>query len=85
MQKHEWRDKTEEGETRLVCASRQAGKWQLRTKLKADTDWTKYPSIPLDELETLRDILLNKYQRNRVPLEHIAEIDALIDAAKQRG
>ncbi len=85
MQKHEWRHTTEEGETRLVCVSRHGGKWQLRAKLKSEPDWTLYSNIPLDELETLRDILEKKYQRSRVPHEHIAEIDALINAAKPKN
>jgi hypothetical protein len=85
MQKHEWRQNTEEGGTRLVCISRHAGKWQLRSRLKSDAEWTKVPSIPLDDLETLREILLKKYQRDRVPHEHILEVDALIEAAKLRG
>ncbi len=85
MEKHEWRDTTEEGETRLVCVSRHAGKWRLRAKLKSESDWTLYSSIPIEELETLRDLLEKKYQRSRVPHEHIAEIDALIAATKSRS
>jgi hypothetical protein len=84
MQKHEWRQNTDEGATRLVSVSRHAGKWQLRSRLKSDAEWTKFPDIPLDDLETLREVLLNKYQRNRVPHEHILEVDALIAAAKLR-
>ena len=85
MQKHEWRQKTDEGVTRLVSVSRHGGKWQLRSRLKSDAEWTKVPDISLDDLETLREILLKKYQRNRVPHEHILEVNALIEAAKLRG
>ena len=85
MQKHEWRQNTEEGVTRLACVSRHAGKWRLRFRLKSDAEWTRVPDIPLDDLEILREILLKKYQRNRVPHEHILEVDALIEAAKLRG
>jgi hypothetical protein len=84
MQKHEWRQNTDEGGTRLVSVSRHAGKWQLRSRLKSDAEWTKVPDIPLDDLETLREVLLKKYQRNRVPHEHILEVDALIESAKLR-
>ncbi len=82
MKKHEWREKTEEGETRLVTAMRHGGKWQLRSRLKTESEWTTFPVIELDDLETLHDIILRKYQRNRVPHSHILEIEALIAAAK---
>ena len=84
MKKHEWRETTAEGATRLVTASRHAGKWQLRSRLKSDTEWTEFPVIPLDDLETLHEIISNKYQRKRVPYDHVLEIDALIAAAKLR-
>jgi hypothetical protein len=84
MKKHEWRENTDEGVIRLVTASRHAGKWQLQSRLKSDAEWTKFPVMPLEDLETLREILWNKYQRGRVPHDHVLEVDALIDAAKAR-
>lgn len=84
MKKHEWREKTEDGETRLVTATRHAGKWQLQSRLKSEDEWTKFPSIALDDLETLLDVIEKKYQRNRVPHEHVREIETLIAAAKPR-
>ncbi len=85
MKKHEWRENTDEGVVRLVSVSRHAGKWQVRFRLKPDAEWTNLPEIPLDDLETLREVLWNKYQRNRVPHDHVLEVDALIEAAKLRG
>ena len=85
MKKHEWREKTEDGETRLVTATRHAGKWQLRSKLKSETEWTKATEIDLEDLETLHDIISRKYQRNRVPHSQVHEIEALIEAAKRRS
>lgn len=82
MIKHEWRETTDDGATRLVTASRHAGKWQLRSRLKSETEWTKYPVIPLGDLETLHEIILNKYYRRRAPHEHVLEVDALIQTAK---
>ena len=84
MKKHEWRETTDEGATRLVTATRHAGKWQLRSRLKSDTEWTKFPVIPLDDLETLHEIISKKYRRNRVPHDHVLEIEVLIEAAKPR-
>jgi hypothetical protein len=85
MKKHEWRENTDEGVIRLVRFTHHARKWQLQSRLKSDAEWTKFPVIPLDDLETLREILWKKYQRNRVPHEHVLEVDALIEAAKRRG
>jgi chromosomal replication initiation ATPase DnaA len=84
MKKHEWRETTDEGATRLVTATRHAGKWQLRSRLKSETEWTHFSAISLDDLETLHEIISNKYRRNRVPHDHVLEIDALIEAAKLR-
>ena len=83
MKKHEWREKTEEGETRLVTVIQHGGKWRIQSRLKTETEWTQFPVIPLDDLETLREILWNKYQRSRVPHEHVLEIDKMIKAAKR--
>ena len=81
MKKHEWREKTEDGETRLVTATRDGGKWQLQSRLKSEDEWTKFPKIQLDDLETLLDVISKKYQRNRVPHEHVQEIETMIAAA----
>ena len=84
MKKHEWREKTEEGETRLVAATRHGGKWQLRSRLKSESEWTEFPVIELDDLESLLDVVSRKYQRNRVPHGHVLEIEALIAAARRK-
>lgn len=84
MKKHEWREKTEDGETRLVTATRHGGKWKLRSRLKTESEWTDFPKIELEDLETLHDVISRKYQRNRVPHAQVLEIEALIAAAKQR-
>ena len=82
MKKHEWRETTEEG-TRLVTATRHAGKWKLRFRLKTDPEWTHFPTIELDDLETLLDVVSKKYQRGRVvPHSQVLEIEALIASAK---
>lgn len=84
MKKHEWRETTEDGEVRLVTATRHAGKWKLRSRLKSEPEWTNFDAIPLDDLETLHEIISKKYQRNRVPHAQILEIETLMAAAKPR-
>ena len=84
MKKHEWREKTEDGEVRLVTVARHAGKWKLQSRLKSEDEWTQFPKIELEDLETLLDIIERKYQRNRVPYEQVKEIEALIATARPR-
>ena len=84
MSKHEWRENTPDGDIRFVTATRQAGKWKFRTRLKSEEDWTPLGVMTLEDLEYLREVLWNKHQRRRVPYEHVLEIDALIKAAERR-
>lgn len=81
MSKHEWRENTTEGDVRFVTATRQAGRWKFRTRLKSEEDWTLLDTLPLEDLEYLRELLWNKYQRRRVPHEQVVEIDVLIKLA----
>jgi hypothetical protein len=78
MSKHEWRENTPDGDVRYVAARRHGAQWQFRTRLKSEEHWTLLDVVPLEDLEYLREILFNKYQRRRVPYEQIQEIDALI-------
>ena len=84
MKKHEWREKTEEGETRLVRVTQHGRQWKLQSRLKTDDEWTYFDVIPLDDLEKLCEILANKYQRGRLPHEHVLEIEAMIKARKNK-
>jgi len=84
MKKHEWREKTEEGQIRLVRVTRLGNIWKLQSKLKSEDEWTYSPAIPLEDLETLRELVANKHQRRRLPYEHLLEVEALIEAAKRR-
>ncbi|MCB9897532.1 MAG: hypothetical protein H6825_05980 [Planctomycetes bacterium] len=81
MSRHEWRERTDGGETRLVTAERFGKRWTLRARLKSEPDWTTLDPIPADDLHTLREILEAKYRRGSVPFELIAEIDALLEDA----
>ena len=84
MKKHEWRENTEDGDVRLVTATRHGGKWQLRSRLKSESEWTAYEELELEDLETLHEILSRKYQRNRVPHSQVLEIEKLLAAAQRK-
>ena len=83
MSKHEWRENTTDGDVRFVTARRFGAKWKFQTRLKSEEDWTHLDAVPLEDLNYLREILCNKYQRRRVPYEQILEVDALISEAER--
>lgn len=78
MQKHEWRD--EEGEEMTIWrAEYHASRWKVMSRLKSEEDWTRYEPIPLEVWKKLREVLWNKYQRNRCPHKFIVAIDKIIE------
>ena len=81
MAKHEWHERTPEGDVRYVTARRHLGKWQFKTCLKSDEEWTPLEVLSLEDFKQLRDVLWRKYQRKRVPYEHVVEIDEMIEEA----
>ena len=82
MHKHEWHEKTEDGDVRYVRACFHAGRWTFEDTLKSEDDWHSHERLPLRDLETLRDLLWNKYQRGRIPHSHVKFIDKQIAAAQ---
>ncbi len=81
MPVHEWREDTDEGEVRCVRATRNGKHWTLEARLKSEPDWTVLSPPPLDDLQELRDVLWRKYQRGRVPHDHVLQLDAMIEEA----
>ena len=80
MQRHSWRETTEEG-VRFYRASHHAGRWTLNSQLKGEEDWTDHDPIATEEWRTLREILWRKYQRGRCPWKLIEKIDKLLEDA----
>jgi len=83
MAKHEWRESTPEGDVRYVTARRHLGKWQFKTCLKSDDDWTPLDVLSAEDFKHLRNVLWKKYQRKRVPYEHVLEIDTMLEEAEE--
>jgi hypothetical protein len=82
MKSHEWHERDPEAEeTRYYRASKFGKKWTVMTTLKSEEDWTKYDPIPLEVLESLRDVLVKKYQRRRIPYEDLLVINQMSEAA----
>jgi hypothetical protein len=79
---HEWRDRTEDGELRFLRAHKHGREWNFQARLKSEEEWTPLDPISRPDLEKLREIIFNKYQRRRVPYEDVEQIDTLLDTTQ---
>jgi hypothetical protein len=75
---HIWTHRDEHGSRREVRATRFGGIWRLQAKTVDDADWTYYARPLLEDLSTLKEILLRKYQRRRASIEDVASVEKLI-------
>jgi hypothetical protein len=75
---HIWTQRDEHGSKREVRATRFGGMWRLQAKTAGDLNWTYYERPLLEDLLTLKEILLRKYQRRRASIEDVASVDKLI-------
>jgi hypothetical protein len=80
---HIWKEKDRHGTKREVRATEFGGVWRLQSKSAGDIDWTYYDRPLLEDLFTLKEILVRKYQRRRASAEDVASVDNLIE--EQRG
>ena len=79
MTKHEWRERTEDGELRYMRATKHGRLWNLQSRLKSEEYWTNHDPISRPDLEQLRDLIWRKYQRKRASYEDVQQIDALLE------
>ncbi|MEM0969943.1 MAG: hypothetical protein AAGJ31_11370 [Verrucomicrobiota bacterium] len=80
MKKHEWREQTGESTT-YYRATHHAGKWDLKVRPGDEEAWTSLDPIPKADLERLHDVLQRKYQRRRVPFQHVEQVARLLEMA----
>ena len=85
VNKHEWREHTDDGELRKIRALHHAGQWRLQQRLAADPGWTDLDPPAREDLLALRDVLWGKYKRGRLPHDQIEEVDALLVAGGHPG
>lgn len=83
MTKHEWHERTEDGEQIYYRANHHAGKWVFYSTLKSDPDWNQHEMLALSVMESLREVLWNKHQRRRLPLKHLEQIDKIIEVLRE--
>jgi hypothetical protein len=77
---HIWTARTQHGRKREVRATKFGGTWRLQAKTAGDLDWTYYDRPWLEDLLTLKEIVVRKYQRRRASIEDIGSIEKLIEA-----
>src|SRR5438046_2075318 len=82
---HIWTHKDEHGSRREVRATRFGGIWRLQAKTAGDAEWTYYESPLLEDLLTLKEILVRKYQRRRASIEDVASVEKLIAEQTEVG
>jgi len=75
---HIWTDRNQDGRKREVRATKFGGAWRVQAKTAGDLDWTYYDRPMLEDLLTLKEILVRKYQRRRASIEDVASIEKLI-------
>jgi hypothetical protein len=75
---HIWTDRNQDGRKREVRATKFGGAWRFQAKMADDLDWTYYDRPSLEDLLTLKEILVRKYQRRRASAEDVASIEKLI-------
>jgi hypothetical protein len=73
----------EQGAKREVRATKFGGAWRLQAKAAGDIDWTYFERPLLEDLLTLKELLVRKYQRRRASAEDVASLEKLIQ--EQRG
>jgi hypothetical protein len=75
---HIWTDRNQDGRKREVRATKFGGAWRLQAKTAGDLDWTYYDRPLLEDLLTLKELLVRKYQRRRASMEDVVSIEKLI-------
>ena len=75
---HIWTDRNQDGRKREVRATKFGGAWRFQAKTAGELDWTYYDRPLPEDLLTLKEILVRKYQRRRASIEDVASIEKLI-------
>jgi hypothetical protein len=76
---HIWTEKDRHGKKREVRATKFGGAWRFQSKIAGETEWTYYDFPLLQDLLSLKGIVVRKYRRRRTSIEDVASIDKLIE------
>ena len=75
---HIWTHRNQDATKREVRATKFGGAWRFQAKTAGDLEWTYYERPLPEDLLTLKEILVRKYQRRRAPAEDLVSIEKLI-------
>ena len=75
---HVWIERSEDGRKREVRATKFGGVWRLQAKRAGELEWTYYEQPLLEDLVSLKEVLIRKYQRRRASAEDVASVERLI-------
>ncbi len=75
---HIWKEKDDKGRKREVRVTKFGGEWKFQAKFIDETEWTYYAQPLREDLTTLRDVVVRKYQRRRASSEDVTSIDKLL-------
>ena len=81
---HAWKTRTDDGRRREVRAQLFGAKWTLTSRCEDEEEWTTHAPPSLEDLEDLREVLFNKYQRKHLAYEHLLGVEKMIAARKPR-
>jgi hypothetical protein len=82
---HIWTERNRDGTKREVRATKFGRAWRFQAKTAGDLKWTYYQRPLLEDLLTLKEILVRKYQRRRASSEDVASIENLIAEQRANG
>jgi hypothetical protein len=75
---HVWTERNEDGRKREIRATKFGGVWRLQAKTAGELDWIYYEQPLLEDLLSLKELLVRKYQRRRASAEDVASVEKLI-------
>ena len=82
---HIWTERSENGRRREVRATKYGGVWRFQAKTAGELDWTYYEQPLLEDLLSLKEVLVRKYQRRRASAEDVASVKRLIAGQGELG
>ncbi|MGK0184593.1 MAG: hypothetical protein ACI9R3_000366 [Verrucomicrobiales bacterium] len=84
MKKHEWRERSADGEVQLFRATKHGGRWTLQTKLKGDEFWNRHDPLTREDVLIIQTMAERKYQRNRVPYEDLESLKKWLEQDEEK-
>lgn len=75
---HEWHERMEDGRKRYIRAYWNSREWSFRLAHPDGEAWTPMEPTPEVWLH-LRDLLFRKYQRKKLPVKYVQNVDAILE------